>query len=196
MSNNILIHYDHINKNTRIDTSDRVEVTLDKHLIDLQKLKKGEKRLNFSIEEELILVLCLTGVTRYQFIGVDISLGLVYFKILNIAKWSYSNRIFREKFELQTMIDLPDVFCLEFHSLNFIWNAYNNMNDKHGYNTLKDLADVKPNRKKKLIEMWEENGANLLRVLCQFNQLKKLEKIGKEAFLENVTRSKTNDVIQ
>jgi hypothetical protein len=195
MSDNILIHYEHISKNTRTDTSDHVEVTLDKHLIDSWKQEKGKKRLNFSIEEELTLLLCLVGVTRYQLIGIDLSLGVVYFEILNIAKWSYDNQIFQKEFELQTMINLPDIFCLEFHTLNLIWNAYNKTNAKHGYITLSELANTKPNRKKKLIEMWFQNGPNVLQVLCQFNHVKKSEKLEKKAFLENVTRSKTNDII-
>lgn len=194
MYNNILFPQNIINQNTRIDTSDRVEVMLDKYLLDLHHAKTNKRRLHFSIEEELVFTLCLTGVTRYNLCGIDISLGLVFFKILNLAKWEYSNRIFQEQFEFETLIKLPDIFCLKYQDLHLIWTTYDKIKEKHNYTTLKDLATILPNRKKKLITIWQESGLDVLRVLCQFNQLDKLNKLGKESFLANIVRSEINAV--
>jgi len=189
----IIKHYEEVNINRRIDTSDRVEMILDLNLVDLNNAKTNRKRIAFTIEQELILLLAGMGVTRYKLHGIDISLGVVRFEILDIGKFSYKNRIFQDAFFETTLTKLPEFFCVSIQDLNLLRTTINSLNRKHGYTTLEDLAMVKPNRKRMLHLIWEESGTSSLKMLCQYNKAKMLEKLGKDIFLQEVTRKSLHE---
>jgi len=188
MSDKQVTHYEEVNINRRIDTSDRVEELLDCNLVDLENAKTNRKRISFTIEEELVFLLAGMGVTRYKLHAIDVCLGIVKFEILDIGKFSYKNRVFQENFFNATITELPELFCICTQDLNLLRTTINSLNRKHGYTTLEDLAMVKPNRKRMLQLIWEESGISSLKLLCQFNKSRMLEKLGKAIFLDEVTR--------
>jgi hypothetical protein len=190
---NTAICVEKINKSRQINTSDRIEVLLDRNLIDQQRIEKGLKRIVFSVDEELVFLLATIGVTRYKLNAIDVLTGLIWFEILDIGGYSYKNEGFQKQFKNFAMISLPQTFCVEIKHINVMRTANNRLNEKHGYTTLTDLAYAKPDRTEKLIQMWNESGMPGLRALCHFDCGQKLESMGRTRFWDEITRGQLNE---
>jgi hypothetical protein len=190
---NTAICVEKINRGRRINTSDRVEVLLDRNLLDQQRIENGLKRIVFSVDEELVFLLATIGVTRYKLNAIDVLTGLVWFEILEIGGYSYKNEVFQQQFLDFALIPLPQTFCVEIKHINMMRTANNRLNEKHGYTTLTDLAYAKPDRTEKLIQLWHESGIQALRALCHFDRGQKLASIGRTRFWNEITRGQLNE---
>jgi hypothetical protein len=188
MFTKVPVHYEEIGKKIQIKTSEKVEILLDRHLIDQDKIGTNKKRAIFLPKDKLTFLLALAGVNSYKLLGIDVCFGLIWFEIINIGGHQYKNVTFQQDFFNQKMINLPEVFAIELANLEMIKSAFDRLNKKHGYTTLTELANAKPSRKEKLIQAWQESGTQILKTLCDFNQSEKFNKKTRHEFLMDVTR--------
>jgi hypothetical protein len=184
---NIKLCIEIFNKIQRVNTGDRVEELLDIQAIDEHNAINQEKRLCFSTETELLYLMATMAVTRYKLKQIDLFTGLIFFEILEIGGYKYTDKKFQQQFKDFALIELPPCFCLEIKNLNMLRTTNDRLNQKHGYTTLFDLSNAKPDRTEKMMQLWKESGLQTLKCLCHFNMSNRLAHLGRSKFWEEIT---------